>query len=395
MKRTGITPSARLFLSGARSWTTHHESYATPATIVKHWNAGTGCVMKIGGIFGNIDLALKAIDDGERVSRYLGRGIGALERAKDLTQQLLTFSKGGAPRKKQVDISRVLEQSQQLSLSGSSIDYSINIAPEVSTIEADDNQLCQVFNNVMINARQAMPSGGKLQVSVENCTVKTGEIHGLESGEFLKIAIKDDGVGIPDTLISKIFDPFFTTKDTGSGLGMSTSYSIVRKHDGVILIDSQVGAGTTVTIYLPAGSAALATAPDEGGQARKIGGRILVMDDEEVMRDVAQGMLELLGFDVVCTRDGEEAIDVFREYMNSGNAIDIVLLDLTIPGGMGGEETMRAIREIDKSVAGIVASGYADSPVLSHPEQYGFAGKMEKPYRSATLAKAIEEALTR
>ncbi|MGL1937281.1 MAG: PAS domain-containing protein [Fibrobacterales bacterium] len=347
----------------------------------------------LGGIFGNIELAKNEIDGKSQAAKYLDKSLAVLDRTKDLTQQLLTFSKGGDPRKSVLGIESLLEESCAISLSGSNIEYEVLTGKKIKALEADPNQLSQVLNNILLNARQAMPDGGKVTIATETQLLSENHVPGLSAREYLKITVKDGGLGIPESLIHKVFDPFFSTKQTGSGLGLATCYSIIRKHAGAITIDSEIGKGTTVSIYLPTTDSTVEQKVQVDAKPIQMDGRILVMDDEEMMRDVAKGILEMLGFEVVCTSDGKEAVEVYEECMKTGKSFDCVLLDLTIAGGIGGEQAMSEIHKIDPKALGIVASGYADSPVLANPEKYEFAGKIEKPFQMTEFAKVFEKVL--
>jgi two-component system, cell cycle sensor histidine kinase and response regulator CckA len=249
----------------------------------------------LGGVFGNIDLALDSLDDRTEITKFLNRSISAIERAKDLTQQLLTFSKGGIPKKRTIELAPLLKESRDLSLSGSAIECKMKIEDRLHPVNADANQMSQVFNNVLINARQAMPNGGEVTINANNQTLTDNEIASLPGGEYVKIDIQDHGEGIPPSSMSKIFDPFFTTKETGSGLGLATCYSIIKKHDGLILVDSTLGKGTHVNIYLPSSKLATTSLSIHAPTPTKRGkGRILLMDDEELILEVAEAMLQRL-----------------------------------------------------------------------------------------------------
>lgn len=343
----------------------------------------------LGGILGNIDLARSTLDDKAQAAKYLQTAIGAFTRAKDLTRQLLTFSKGGAPATQPVALGAVLEEARSLALSGSRLRCEIGLGDDLDTVDADPNQLAQVMNNVLLNARQAMPEGGRISVEAENSHIRSQGIAGLSEGHYALITVRDEGVGIPASVLPKVFDPFFTTRESGSGLGLATCHSIVRRHGGAMTLESTLGAGTTVRIYLPVSHTAAVSRSQEPASTQRLAGRVLVMDDEEVMRSVATHMLRHLGLEVVCVRDGEEAEATFARELKSGGRFDAVLLDLTIPGGMGGERAMAQIRKLDPEVPGVVASGYSDSPVLAEPAKYGFAGKIEKPYRTSQLRAVL------
>jgi len=347
----------------------------------------------LGGIFGNIDLALDDVENPEEVRTYLSQSLSALDRAKNLTQQLLTFSKGGAPQKKVLSLCTLLEQSKNLSLSGSNVECTIQCDPQKDIVMGDENQLSQVFNNIMLNARQAMPQGGALRIRVTHQHLGENEYPQLAAGEYLIIHTEDTGCGIPESIQNKIFDPFFTTKSKGSGLGLTTSYSIINRHEGQMEIDSVPEKGTIVRIFLPSASEIRVSEKQNRETRDRMKGRVLVMDDEELLRNLAQRMLQSLGFEVICTSDGQEAITVCKEETEHGNPFNLALIDLTVPGGIGGEDVMRELCKIDDRIAGIVASGYSDSPVLANPAHYGFAAKIEKPFRKAALAEVVSTVL--
>ena len=348
----------------------------------------------LGGIFLCLDMAKRFAAGNKEVITYIDKAFISFHRAKNLTLQLLTFSKGGTPIKKIISIETVLKDSKELSLSGSNIYCDLKISRKLRLIEADEGQLGQVLNNILLNARQSMSNGGVVAITARNRTLKAHQVPNCAEGSYVQITIKDEGTGIPEKLLSKVFDPFFTTKQTGSGLGLATSYSIIRKHKGIITINSTLGSGTTVNIYLPTCVGEEATdKPEKSTPAPMMGGRILVMDDEELIRETVEGMLELFGFETAGARNGEEAIRLFKEYHDSGNSFDLAILDLTIPGGLGGEETIARLRLIDPNILSIVSSGYSDSPILTNPEKYGFSEKIEKPYEMNQLIHTVGEVL--
>ena len=344
----------------------------------------------LSGIFGNLDLALDSIDDKTQVTAYLEKSINALSRAKELTQQLLTFSRGGAPCKSSVSLEGLIQEAGSLAMSGSTIKCSIHTCDGLYNIDADPVQIRQVLNDLLLNARQAMPHGGTINIDANNTFLTDNQVPTLSEGYYVALSIADEGMGIPEEVLPKIYDPFFTTKSNGSGLGLSTCHSIMTRHKGGITIKSTEGTGTVVTLYLPAAPKAehsdnlIPTTP------QLFHGKVLVMDDEELLRDVATGLFEQLGMDVVCARDGEEAVVLFKAALDSNAPFTLVFLDLTVPGGMGGEQTMAEIRQLSPAATGIVASGYADSPILSQPQKYGFAGKIGKPFRKAELQQVLE-----
>jgi len=314
-------------------------------------------------------------------------------RAKDVAQQLLTFSKGGAPVKKVISIRDLATESAGFALRGSNVKCEFSFPDDLWNVEADEGQLSQVVNNLLINAAHAMPDGGTIQVACRNVVVG-GEDPILRPGNHVSVSVMDHGTGIPPAILSRIFDPYFTTKQKGSGLGLSTAYSIIKRHGGRLSVESHPGIGTTFEFCLPATDRKV-PAPDVDEERWMVGrGRILVMDDEESVREMARDMLKMLGYSVAVARDGIEAIDIYRRAAASGEPFDLVLMDLTIPGGMGGKETIRELLKIDRDAKAVVCSGYSNDPIMSCYEAYGFRGVIPKPYSMKQLATLIEEILS-
>ena len=348
------------------------------------------------GVFGFISMAGISIDDRGKALAALEKAEKALETAVGLTGQLLTFSMGGKPVMKRIALPSVIGNSVNFAMSGSNSDSRITVAKELWQVEADPGQIGQVIQNVVINAREAMPGGGNVEISAGNVDLPAGD-HPLlpEGGKFVRIAVGDSGTGISGKHLSRIFEPYYTTKPKGSGLGLATSFSIVRNHGGMIDVKSEAGKGSTFFIYLPAREAGEAPPGESraGAAARSRKGRILVMDDEEQVRDVAMGLIDALGHNVECAENGEVAVEKFRQARNSGTPFDIVILDLTIRGGMGGEEAIGKLREIDPDVTAIVSTGYSDNPVVSEYRTYGFATYLNKPYTIHSLKESLDSLL--
>jgi len=344
-------------------------------------------------IFGNITLAKMYANRQSEVYKRLEESEKAAERARDLTHQLLTFSKGGAPVKRTIHLRDLVKESANFVLRGSNVKCEFSFPEDLWHVEADEGQISQVLNNLIINATHAMSGGGILQVHCGNAIVDQADLH-LAKGNYVRISIMDHGIGITKKHLSKIFDPYFTTKKKGSGLGLSTSYSIVRSHGGHIAVESYPGIGTTFAIFLPSSGEGkpLASAEEEPCATGK--GRILVMDDEEAVREVARGMLETLGYSVSLAKDGTEAIELYRAAMASGAPFDSVLMDLTIPGGMGGMEAVKRIREIDAKVKAIVCSGYSNDTVMANYTSFGFRAVVPKPYSMRQLGGTISDVLS-
>ncbi|MBF0199021.1 MAG: PAS domain S-box protein [Planctomycetes bacterium] len=344
----------------------------------------------LGGIFGHLDLAHGKVDD-EKVSHHLGSAIDSIDRARGLTQQLLTFAKGGEPIRSVSPLFPSIQRTVNFALSGSNISCSFETTSDLYLCNFDKNQIGQVIENLVINAVQSMPDGGSLKVNAKNQSFKDGEHATLSAGDYVQISIIDHGAGIPIDLLSRIFDPFYTTKSGGHGLGLTSSYSIVNRHEGCIDVESKPGIGSTFHVYLPA-TAESELPLAEGRALDSTGsGTILVMDDERVMREVIGEMLEDLGFSVVLTKSGEEALAWIEDEANRHHALVGMIFDLTIPGGMGGKEAIVKIRESGVEVPVFVASGYAGDPIMSNPKNYGFSASISKPFQISELAKMLED----
>ena len=345
------------------------------------------------GILGNASIAKTFVNPGDNLHKIMTDLENTSLRAKDLTQQLLTFAKGGAPVKKTVSIAKLLRDSATLVLSGSNVKCDFAIANDLWPAEVDEGQIAQVIHNLIINAKQAMPDGGTIQVSAENFALSAENNPFIKNGKYVKITVKDTGVGIQEEHLPKIFDPYFTTKEEGSGLGLATAYSIIKNHAGYIMAESAAGVGTTFYIHLPASKKEIGRV--EAVEEKLVSGKekILVMDDDDIIRDVAGKMLTKLGYEVDFARDGSEAIELYKKSKNSGRPFDVVIIDLTIPGGMGGRETMQKLLEVDPHVKAIVSSGYSDDAVMSNYTNYNFKGVIAKPYRIEELSKTVRSVL--
>jgi len=334
---------------------------------------------------GNIILAKEFTRPGEKIYERLIEAEKASLRAKDLAQQLLTFSSGGAPIKKTMFISELLKESALFALSGSNVQCEFSISNNLWAVEIDEGQINQAINNLIINAIQSMPEGGRIKLTAENVTVSEGE----KKGRYVKISIVDQGIGIPKEHLPKIFEPYFTTKQKGSGLGLAIVYSIIKKHDGYIEVETELGVGTTFKVYLPA---SLKNVFMRKGLKEKIQtgkGKILVMDDEELVRKVIGEMLVFLGYEVEFAKEGIEAIELYKKAKAQGQPFDAIIMDLTIPKGMGGKETINKLLEIDPTVKAIVSSGYSTDPVMTEFTKYGFKGFIIKPFKIKELGEVL------
>lgn len=345
------------------------------------------------GILGNISLAKIYLEPESKAFMKLQEAENIYERARDLTQRLLTFSKGGAPKKKTLFIDRLIADAANFTLSGSNVRCHFSISEGLWPVDADEGQISQVVNNLVINADQAMPDGGVINISLENLTVAPGVSPPLMPGRYVKITVADQGIGIPEGDLPKIFDPYFTTKQRGNGLGLATVHSIVRHHEGHISVESRLGTGTTFDIYLHASENEPVQCSKSRGRMIQGNEKVLVMDDEEIIRDVACEILCHLGYRVADCCDGNEAIDLYRQAGEAGEPFDVVIIDLTIPGGMGGMQAMKSLLEIDPEVKAIVSSGYSNDPIIANYQEYGFRGFVVKPYKIEELGDILHKVL--
>ena len=344
-------------------------------------------------IIGNIQLAQLSNPKNEEIFDFLNDAENAAMQGKDLANHFLTFAKGGAPIKKTLHIEKLLRDGARISLIGSNVKAKFNISEDLWLTDCDGGQIQQAFNNLLINAKEAMPEGGNIEICAKNENLNENSIP-LELGRYIKISIRDHGIGIPRENIKRIFDPFFSTKmrkdQQGMGLGLTTTYTIIKRHNGHLNVRSQVGIGTTFEIYLPASEKqetdhnSIKTSIIQGK------GHILLMDDEEKVREVARRLLNHLGYDVKLVSSGEEAIEIYKK---NSEFFDLVMLDLTVRGGLGGLSTLEELKKINPNIKTIVISGYSNDPVLSNHQNYGFNGKIEKPFDVEAMSKVISDIL--
>jgi PAS domain S-box-containing protein len=347
-------------------------------------------------IKGNIELARIFLPPGDKAAARLAVAEQASARASDLARQLLTFAKGGAPITSTTDVPHLVRESVELALRGTMVKGEYCFAEDLLAVEADESQLSQAINNLAINAVEAMPEGGVITITAVNESLLPGNSLGLPPGEYIRIAIKDQGIGVPAELQERIFDPYFTTKERGSGLGLAITFSIVKRHGGTITIESAPGQGSTFSAYLPSRKEAVTAGPEAEHQEIIEGsGRILVMDDEEEVSKVAAEMLLYLGYQVETVKDGSEAIAAYRQAMEEGDPFAAVIVDLTVPAGMGGKETVRRLLDMDPQAKVIISSGYANDPIMSEYADFGFKEVIPKPYKLNELSKALRGLIAR
>jgi PAS domain S-box-containing protein len=342
------------------------------------------------GVFGYVSMAKLSADQPAKVSELLDQAEKALSMSVNLTTQLLTFAKGGKPMIKKTDLAPVIENASKFALSGSKCSCRLDIPKNLWYAEADQGQIAQVIQNIVLNASEAMPDGGNIDITAVNIEMpRESNVLLPNGGKFIKIVIRDTGVGVLEKYLSRIFDPYFTTKQKGSGLGLATSYSIIKNHGGAIEVMSKKGNGTTFVIYLPAIERRNEESAQDCGACATRKCKVLVMDDEKMVLDVAKRMIMALGHDVEYAAEGESAIEKYRQAFASENPFDIVILDLTIKGGMGGEETLKNLLAMDPNVKAVVASGYSDNSVLSNFQMQGFSAVLHKPFGLDALRECL------
>ncbi len=342
-------------------------------------------------LIGNISLAREIIGPENSSYELLKDAENASLHAKNLTQQLLTFSKGSKPIRRSVSMVKLLRESSDFILSGSGIRCEYNISDDLWNAHIDAGQFTQVIYNIIINARQAMPRGGIIRISAENYYLNenTGNNMQLNEGMYIKVSFRDQGKGIPQSQLKKIFDPYYTTKNDGNGLGLSICYSIIKKHNGYITVESEPGKGANFIILVPASFEKGSFTDKKIFMKSDIKGKILIMDDDDSVLKIASKMLLRLGFNVDCAKNGEEAIMLIKEAMGKNDPFTTIIMDLTVPGGMGGKEAIKYIKEIAPDIKTIVSSGYSNDPVMANYLDYGFNGIIAKPYRFEEMGKLL------
>ena len=340
-------------------------------------------------VIGNLSLAKTITPQNGELFHCLVNAENASFRAKEVAGQLLTFSTGGMPVKQAIAIPELVQQVVDFTLSGSNCTYEVEQDGDIPLISADGSQISQVLQNLIINADQAMPDGGRILTRIKKVNFDNDQFRPLSTGDYVNISVVDHGVGIAEKHVAIIFDPFFSTKEMGRGLGLATAYSIIKNHDGHITVQLEPGKNTTFDIYLPI--------PEESiGLIRKEeiplkgNGKILVMDDEVYVRETLSRMLGNLGYAVETARDGTEAVEIYGAAIRSQDFFDAVILDLTVPGGMGGKETLAKLLEIDPKIKAIVSSGYSNDEVISRYKEYGFSGVLKKPCTLTPLSEVLK-----
>jgi len=342
----------------------------------------------------DLELARTIGRPGQELERLLEEAKDTVLKARSLTQQLITFSDGGAPIRKPMRLAGALEEATRAALRGSRVECQFSLPGHLSDVEADEGQIGQVIRNLVLNAREAMPEGGKLIVSAENTVLGAHKSPPLPPGPYVRVNIIDQGRGIPQEVLPKIFDPYFSTKEMGAqkgmGLGLTICHTVIQKHGGAITVESTVGGGTAFHIYLPAGRDAPATPEPTPAAVPPRRGRILVMDDEEVVRKVIGVSLELAGHEVELAAGGQQAVEAYKKALSLGRPFDAVLLDLTVRGGDGGYWALQRLLPVDPKVKAILMSGYTNDPLMLEPKQHGFKGVLTKPIDSKRLLAVFD-----
>jgi nitrogen-specific signal transduction histidine kinase len=347
----------------------------------------------LASIMGNISLALLDLPPSSPSHKQLESAERAALRARDLTLQLLAFSRGGTPVMSYSSMEDVIRDTADFSLRGSKVRLAFSFSEDLLPVEVDQVQMAQVINNLIINADQAMPQGGTITITAENVVLRPAELPPLREGSYVRVSIQDQGIGIPKEHLSKIFDPYFTTKQKGSGLGLAITYSVIRNHNGLITVESTPGSGTVFQIYLPSAAERRAEVRQKEQRLYTGKGRILVMDDEEDVRKTTGDMLIRMGYTVAFAEDGGQAIELYRRSKKAGEPFDLTIMDLTIPGGMGGKDAVKKLLELDPAARVVVSSGYSKDPVLSDFASYGFKGVVAKPFRIKDLSEIVHRTL--
>ena len=358
------------------------------------------------GMFGNISIVKTQLGKNHPEYKLLEKAENAMHRAVRLTRQLLTFAKGGKPVLEKRAVGKLIEEIIEFDLSGSNVKPFFDVPDNLWMAEIDKGQIEQVLSNLTINACQAMPDGGNLYISLKNIELAESETANLEKGKYIKMTIRDEGCGIDYALVDRVFDPYFTTKDTGNGLGLAVAYSIVKKHNGHISAASELGEGACFTVFLPAcmdkkpeksernaGNLPKEQKTEKRHTQKEDTAKILIMDDDETIRMVASAMLAAIGFSSESAADGEQALNMYKRSLDNGRPFDVIIMDLTIPGGMGGKEAIKKVLLMDPKARVIVSSGYADDPVMANYIEYGFKGIITKPYTIQNLKTTVKNVL--
>ena len=344
-------------------------------------------------ILSHLSIASRTLRIDSQARDVLAKAEKASRRAQALTQQLMTFAKGGVPLRRTISIPQVVQDAASFSLTGSRVEGRIDIPDDLWAVHCDEGLISQAISNIVLNAVQATPGSGYISVRARNVHLGQDSPYPLPAGDFIEIAVADQGVGIPDQNLPRLFDPFFTTKQGGTGLGLPSAHSIIRKHEGHISVETRHGQGTTFRVLLPASSEPVLPLPQPDTEPLPGSGRILVMDDDRMLCVAIEMMLESLGYEAEFAADGQEAIDLYVAAMSSGRPFDAVLMDLTVNGGMGGHEAGREIAKVDSQARLIISSGYSDDPIMANYRDYGFSAVIPKPFEITGLSRVLHQVI--
>jgi len=345
------------------------------------------------GVLGNLTLLEMTLDKEDDLVEIVTDAILAADKTRGMTRQLMTFAKGGSPVKELASIEALIRETTDLSLRGSNTRAEYRFPEELTSVDIDRGQIGQVVQNLVINADQAMPNGGVLKIAANEVEISDRDAVLLDPGKYVHVAVEDQGIGMSEETVRQVFDPYFTTKPAGHGLGLSISFSIISQHGGHMTVRSEIDAGTTFEFYLPAAEKQAPTASERDRKPARGKGRVLLMDDEEMVRRTVGRMLERLGYEVDSVADGREALQAYRISLETGSLYDIVVMDLTVPGGMGGREAVAELQKVDPKARVVVSSGYANDPVVAQYADYGFCGRIPKPVSIKELADAMQKAM--
>jgi two-component system cell cycle sensor histidine kinase/response regulator CckA len=347
-------------------------------------------------ILGNLEMAQADMLIGQSIAKELQNARQACLSAGNLARKFLTFSSGGKPFKEPTPAEAFIADAVRLALAGSPVNFECFFPEGLWPVEVDAGQMTQAIANVVSNAREAMPQGGAIRIRAENIDSVPGKNRELPNNQdvkYVKVSIQDQGVGIPKDMLPQVFDPYFSSKEMGQekgmGLGLTVAYSIIKNHGGSIDIASQPNIGTTVSMYLPAIDKQIVSLETKAELTPLVNNKILVMEDEEMLRNVTRDILEMVGYQVEVACNEEEAIELYLQAQLEGSPFGAVILDLTIKGGMGGRETIKRLKEIDPDIRAIVVSGYANDPVMANFKEYGFLDALHKPYQLEDLERSL------
>jgi signal transduction histidine kinase/ActR/RegA family two-component response regulator len=345
----------------------------------------------------NVELSQLLTPAGEKLAQHLTEAKNATLLARGLTQQLITFAKGGVEIRLPTALASVIHESARLALGGSNVRGDFMLAENLWPADVDAGQIGQVIRNIVQNAREMMPQGGVVTLQAGNVVLALQQEPTLPAGDYAHIRITDQGGGMSKEVLAKIFDPYFSTKQRGDqrgmGLGLTICHSIIQKHGGSIRAESEPGAGTTFHLWLPACHGMIPAELTATPQVLTMHGKILLMDDEEILRKSIGAALEMMGNEVTLAKEGRQAVEFYRQAQELGRPFDVVFLDLTVRQGMGGQEALEALLKLDPEVKTVVMSGYANDPMVLQYAAHGFKSAIAKPFAFGALQRVLATVL--